>query len=103
MTEARSDSFWRMSRLVKPGVPRGTRNPRTPSPVRAQTVATSARLPLVIHILAPFRIQSPPSRTAWVRMLPGSDPASGSVSPKQPTARPDASRGSHSSFCSGEP
>ena len=38
-----------------------------------------------------------------MRIAPGSDPASGSVSPKQPTASPAAIRGSHSCFCSSEP
>lgn len=37
--EARRDIFCLMSWVVKPGVPRGTRNPRTPSSVCAQTVA----------------------------------------------------------------
>ena len=40
---------------------------------------------------------------ALVVMLDGSLPWSGSVSPKQPMASPAAMRGSHSSFCSGEP
>ena len=35
-----------------------------PSSVRAQTTATSATEPLVIHIFEPFRTQSPPSRRA---------------------------------------
>jgi hypothetical protein len=52
-----------------------------PSSVRAQTVAMSAMLPLVIHILVPVRIQSPSSRTARVRIPAGSDPKSDSVSP----------------------
>ncbi len=66
-------------------------------------MATSARLPLVIHILLPVSIQSEPSRTARVRIPAGFEPKSGSVSPKQPIASPAASCGSHSSFCSGEP
>src|SRR3546814_15588295 len=69
---------------VKPPVSVGTTKPRTPSSVRAQITATSAMLPLVIHILVPLRIQSVPSRLATVRMLAGSDPESGSVRPKQP-------------------
>ena len=74
---------------MKPGVPFSTRKPRiAPSSVRAQTIATSAMVPFVIHILAPFRIQSAPSRRACVRIAPGSEPASGSVSPKQPIASP---------------
>ena len=92
-----------MSWVVKPLVPFGTRKPRTPSSVCAQTTATSETEPLVIHIFCPCRIQSEPSRRARVRIEPGSEPASGSVSPKQPSASPAAIRGSHSCFCSSEP
>jgi hypothetical protein len=81
----------------------GTTKPRTPSSVLAHTTATSAIEPLVIHIFVPLRTQSPPSRRARVRIEPGSEPESGSVSPKQPIASPAAIRGSHSSFCSSEP
>ena len=35
--------------------------------------------------------------------LPGSEPASGSVRPKQPITSPVCIRGSHCSFCSSEP
>ena len=59
--------------------------------------------PLVIHIFVPFSTQSSPSRRARVRMLAGSLPESGSVSPKQPITSPAAMRGSHSCFCSSEP
>ena len=74
-----------------------------PSSVAAHTTAMSATEPLVIHILLPCRIQSLPSRRARVRIEPGSDPASGSVRPKQPRAWPTAIFGSHSCFCSSEP
>src|SRR5207342_1343479 len=73
------------------------------SSVWAQTIATSARVPLVIHILEPFSTQSSPSFLACVFIEPGSLPASDSVSPKQPIASPVAIRGSHSSFCSSLP
>src|SRR5216683_3179791 len=56
--DARSDIFLWMSRAVRPTVPRGTRNPRMPSEVFAQTTAISAMLPLVIHILVPESTQS---------------------------------------------
>ena len=93
-----------MSRRPKPGVSVGTTNPRMSSSVFAQTTATSAMPPFVIHIFEPFRIQSPPgSRRAEVRIDAGSLPASGSVSPKHPIASPRAMRGSHSSFCSSLP
>ena len=103
VTEARSDSFLWISLAVNPGVSVGTRKPRMPSSVCAQTVATSARLPLVIHILVPLSTQSLPSRRARVRMPAGLEPKSGSVRPKQPIASPAASLGSHSFFCSSEP
>ena len=104
VTDARSDSFLWISGAVKPGIPRSTRKPRiSPSSVRAQTIAMSAIEPFVIHILAPLRIQSAPSRRACVRIVPGSEPASGSVRPKQPITSPVCIRGSHCSFCSSEP
>ena len=104
VTDARSESFLWISGAVKPGIPFSTMKPRiSPSVVRAQTIAMSAIEPFVIHILVPFRIQSLPSRRACVRIVPGSDPASGSVSPKQPITSPVCIRGSHCSFCSSEP
>ena len=89
--------------LEKPFASVGTTNPRTRSSVRAQTMATSATLPLVIHCLLPLSTQSSPSRLATVRMAAGLDPASGSVSPKQPIFSPAAMAGSHSCFCSSLP
>ena len=103
MTEARSEIFCFISGASKPGVPFSTRKPWISPPARAQTTATSATVPFVIHIFAPFRIQSPPSRRAVVFMPPGLEPKSGSVRPKQPMASPAASRGSQRSFCSSEP
>jgi len=50
-----------------------------------------------------LRTQSEPSRRAEARIEAGSEPESGSVSPKQPIASPAAIRGSHSCFCSSEP
>src|ERR1700761_7407988 len=88
---------------VNPGVLVGTTKPRTPSSVTAQTIATSATEPLVIHILRPLRIQSDPSRLARVVIAAGSEPASGSVSPKQPSSSPAAMPGNHCCFCSSEP
>ena len=51
-------------------------------------------LPLVIQVFSPLSTQPPPSRRAVVRMPAGFEPKSGSVSPKQPTARPLCRRGS---------
>ena len=48
-----------------PGVPFSTRNPRIPSSVLAQTTATSAMVPLVIHILAPLSSQPSFTRSPW--------------------------------------
>ena len=92
-----------MSGALNPGASVGTTNPRIPSSVPAQTIATSATLPFVIHIFVPRRIQSSPSRRAAVRIEPGSLPLSASVSPKHPMASPAAIRGSHACFCSSDP
>src|ERR1700729_3607255 len=86
-----------------PGVLVGTTKPRTPSSVTAQTIAPSATDPLVIHILRPLRIQSDPSRRARVVIEAGSEPASGSVRPKQPSSSPAAMPGNQCCFCSSEP
>jgi len=103
VVEARSENFPCWSEEVKPGVPFSTRKPRTPSSVRAQTTATSASVPLVIHCLAPLRSQPFAVRRAVVRMPPGLEPKSGSVRPKQPIASPLPSGGSQRAFCSAEP
>lgn len=97
------DSFGSMGVAVNPGVSVGTTKPRTPSSVWAQMMATLATDARPIQRFDPLRIQSPPSRCAKVVMPPGSDPAVGSVSPKQPIASPAAIAGSHSAFCSPEP
>jgi hypothetical protein len=101
--DARSDSLCVMVRAAKPGVPAGTMNPAMPSSVRAQVIATSATVPLVIHIFDPLRIQSGPSRRAVVRMPAGFEPKSGSVSPKHPITSPVAIPGSHCLRCSSLP
>ena len=103
MIDARSDSFPLVSGALNPCAPFATRKPCTPSSVFAQTSATSATLPLVIHIFAPFTTQSPPFLTARVSMAPGSEPWSGSVRPKQPIALPFASAGSQRCFCASDP
>jgi hypothetical protein len=58
---------------------------------------------LVIQSLVPFSTYSLPFLMARVAIEPGSDPWSGSVSPKHPSDCPDWSRGSHFSFCASEP
>ena len=57
----------------------------------------------MIHALAPFRTNESPSFLATVRIPPGFEPKSGSVSPKQPIASAFASFGIHRSLCSFEP
>ena len=57
----------------------------------------------MIHIFSPFNMYPSPTRRARVRMPPGFEPKSGSVSPKHPSFSPLASLGSHSSFCCGLP
>jgi hypothetical protein len=74
-----------------------------PSSVRAQTSATSASVPLVIHVFSPSITQQSPTIFARVRMPAGFDPKSGSVSPKQPNASPLCRRGSQCCFCSSDP
>ena len=103
MTEARSDPLCLISGAENPGVSAGTTKPRMPSSVRAHTTATSATVPLVIHIFRPDKTQSLPDRDAEVRIDAGSEPASGSVRPKQPRASPAAIRGSHSVLCASDP
>ena len=57
----------------------------------------------VMNCLAPFTTHSPPSSSARVRVLPASEPASGSVRPNAPSTSPAHSRGSHAAFCASEP
>src|SRR4028118_1583426 len=103
VVEARSENLPCWSEEVKPGVPFSTTKPRIPSSVLAQTTATSARVPLVIHCLEPLSTQSSPTFLAVVRMPPGLEPKSGSVRPKQPIASPEARHGTQRSFCSWGP
>ena len=92
-----------MSLAENPGVSVGTRNPRMPSSVWAQTTAMSAIEPLVIHIFDPFSTHASPSRLADVRMWFGSLPKSASVNPKHPITSPVAILGSQCCFCSSVP
>ena len=106
VTEARSDILCVILCAANPGVSVGTTKPRMPpcsSPAFAQTTATSAIEPFVIHIFEPFSTQSSPSLRARVRIDAGSEPWSGSVRPKQPMASPAAMRGSHCCLCSSVP
>ena len=90
VTDARSESFLWISGAEKPGMPCSTMKPRiAPSSVRAQTIAMSAIVPFVIHIFAPFRIQSEPSRRACVRIDAG---VGAGVGLGQPEAADDLAR-----------
>ena len=89
-----------------PGVPLGTMMFEiSPSPVRAVIVTSPViSVPaLVMNCFAPLITQSPFSAPARVRVLPASEPASGSVRPKAARRSPEHRRGSHSRFCSSEP
>ena len=56
-----------------------------------------------MKIFEPFTTHEPSRSSARVRVAPASEPASGSVSPNAASCSPDASRGSHSRFCSSFP
>ena len=57
----------------------------------------------VMNCLAPLITHCPASSRAVVRVLPASDPASGSVRPKAASRLPAHSCGSQSRFCSSLP
>jgi len=79
-------------------------NPRiVPSSSLAHTTNTSAIGELVIHIFVPLISQPPSTLRARDFIPPGSEPWSGSVSPKQPTSSPVARRGRYFCFCSSVP
>ena len=108
MSEARSPSLPWISCDEKPSDSVGTRKQAIPrwrfsGSVWAKISATSATLPSEIHIFWPVIRQPPSIFSARVRIDEGSEPASGSVSPKQPNASPEHSRGSHCFFCSSVP
>src|SRR5205823_9992448 len=97
-----------ISWVVKPLLSVGTRKQARPrcffeGSVWAKIIATSAKLASEIHIFWPLIDQPPSVLVARVRRLAASEPVSGSVSPKQPSASPEHSRGSQRRFCSSEP
>jgi hypothetical protein len=57
----------------------------------------------VMNCLAPSITHWPSSSRAVVRVLPASEPASGSVSPNEASRRPLQRSGSHCCFCSSLP
>jgi hypothetical protein len=92
---------------VRPGPRSATKalTPRDPGPsVRANSMNSSAKPPLVIHCLLPRARYVPSSwRSATVRRAAVSDPMSGSVSAYDPKRRPAARSGSQRSCCSRVP
>ena len=61
------------------------------------------RCPSEIHIFWPLILQPPSIFSARVRIEEGSEPASGSVRPKQPKISPEVRPGSQRCFCSSVP
>src|SRR5678815_863751 len=100
---ARIDNLYFTGLASKPLRSRSTMKPFTSPSSFAHTMDTAHWTPLVIHILEPLSTYSLPSSRAVVRMPPGFDPKSASVSPKHPIAFPLASAGSHLFFCSSSP
>jgi len=58
--------------------------------IATQTLATCA---FVVKVFPPFSTQESPSSTAFVRVPPASEPASGSVNDQQPIHSPEVSFG----------
>ena len=95
MSEERSPSLPWISCEEKPSLAVGTRKQASPwcflsGSVWAKISATSAKLPSEIHIFWPLIDQPESVLVARVRRLAASEPVSGSVSPKQPSASPGA-------------
>ena len=100
VTDARKLNFPWISDDEKPSISFSTKKPCIIcSSSFAHITATSAIEPLVIHVFEPLRIQSLPSRTAFVTIPPGLEPKLASVKPKQPINFPEPSPGNHFCFC----
>ena len=97
--------------IVKPGVSFSTTSvayPGGPPPsasVRANNVTPNdMSVPAFeMKVLRPLISQPPSRRSARVRIPRASEPASGSVSPNAPRARPSANGRSHRSRCASSP
>ena len=106
VTEARSESLPSIFGAVRPFMPFSSTKPRIFPPCAsdfAQTTKTSAIGALVIHIFAPLRRYPVAVFSARVFIPAGSEPASGSVRPKQPIHSPEISLGRYLRFCASEP
>ena len=104
--EARNESFLFIFGALKPFIPFSRINPFIFFSCLsdfAHTIKTSAIGELEIHIFDPDNSYPPSTFLAVVFIPPGSDPASGSVKPKQPIKSPLASFGKNFCFCSSLP
>ena len=77
--------------------------PSSAGRVRAKTMNRSATGAFVMKRFCPLMIQSPPSRTAFVRRPDGFYPAPGSVSAKEATTSPVAIVSNQRAFWSSVP
>src|SRR5262245_66188838 len=84
VTEARRDNLFLISGAWKPGVSVSTMKPLISSPDFAHRIAISDTLPFVIHLFVPLSTQPLSVGRARVSIPEGSEPWSGSVSPKHP-------------------
>ena len=104
VADARSENLPSIFGALSPFIPRSRMNPRmSPASSFAHTTSTSASGELVIQVFDPFSTYPPSTRFARERIDAGSDPASGSVSPKQPTHSPLRSLGRYFCRCASEP
>mmetsp|Transcript_526 Transcript_526/g.1579 ORF Transcript_526/g.1579 Transcript_526/m.1579 type:complete len:264 (+) Transcript_526:1980-2771(+) len=103
--EARRENLPSIVGAERPGMSFSRMKPRmSPSSSLAHTTKTSASGELVIQFLEPLRMKLPSAcLRARDSMLEGSLPWLGSVRPKQPILRPEASSGRYFFFCSSEP
>src|SRR5581483_11641707 len=105
---AQIPSLFSVSALVNPFMPFSSTNALTPlwpadGSVFAKTSAWSATVAYEIQFFCPFRTYTSPSRRAVERIEATSDPAPGSVSPKQASFSPFACGVSQRCFCSSVP
>ena len=104
--DARSDNLPFIFGALNPSIPFSRINPLIAFSCSldfAHTTNTSAIGELEIHILEPDKRYPPSTFVAVVFIEPGSDPASGSVNPKQPINSPDANPGKYFNLCSSDP
>ena len=108
VSEARMPSLFSFLPTRMPGLSSSTMNAEMPRLLFARSVtamrtATPPTDAFVMKFFEPFRTQSPPSRTAVVRVPLESEPASASVSPHAASHSPEVSRGMYFCFCASLP